>query len=443
MDQGSPPPASRRLAVVIVFLALTLAVVYAAFAYLYRGYRNQLDAELGHRLVAVAATTGASVGGEVWDRLAAGDAIASGRLRRDLEAVRKDTGVSNIFLFDPDGVTRFDLAGRYAIGEVNLALDFDLVEVTAALSGLPEYTELTEYGGAFLKTGYAPIHDDSARVVGGVGVEASAAFLDLLDSVRGTLIGAAAVVLAGVVLLGAGFARLLASEAALERRLRRSETLATMGQMAAMLAHEIRNPLGIIRGAAERVGAAHGIQSDEVLRFIPEEVDRLEATLGAYLDFARARGTGEGEDAADALRGTLDLIAEEWTRKGIEVDVDIEEGAFPVRAEGHFLRQAFLNVLLNARDAMPSGGRLAVRLRRADGRAVVAFADSGEGMTEDVRRRATEPFFTSKEKGSGLGLAVVRRVVTEAGGRIDIRSRKGAGTTVELAFPLAIDGRTR
>jgi two-component system sensor histidine kinase HydH len=249
-------------------------------------------------------------------------------------------------------------------------------------------------------------------------------------------------VLVGMSLLAVGFARLLGARERLEERLRRTETLAGMGQMTAMLAHEIRNPLGIIRAAAERLGERHGLQDEELFRFIPEEVDRLGATLESYLEFARAGGGGgEDEDLADTLRKTAALVAPELERKGTQLEVDIGEGSFPVRADPHRLRQVFLNLFLNAMDATGEGGRLQVSLTRQGRGVEVRFRDDGTGMTEDVRRRAAEPFFTTKETGSGLGLAVVARTVDELGGRLEIRSGPGTGTEIGIRVPLARTGR--
>jgi two-component system, NtrC family, sensor histidine kinase HydH len=213
-----------------------------------------------------------------------------------------------------------------------------------------------------------------------------------------------------------------------------------MGQMTAMLAHEIRNPLGIIKGAAERVGKRHGLEEDEVFRFIPEEVDRLEQTLNAYLDFAHPRTAIETEDLSRAIHRTLEFLQVELERKNIVVETVFEPGSFPVRGDTHLLRQALLNIFLNARDAMASGGTLTVKLERRGGRGLVTITDTGTGMAESVRARATEPFFTAKEKGSGLGLAVVRRAVDDVGGKLEIESRPGEGTSVMLHLPLAREG---
>jgi signal transduction histidine kinase len=436
-----PGPRRTRLPWILGFLLLTLSVVYGAFIVLYASYRRQLEQELGQRLIAVASASAAAVNGPVWTGLARGDTATVAQVRRELKEIQEFNGVSDIFIFDTEQITLFDLAGRYEVGEENLALLIaDVAAVTQALAGLPAATELYSSQGGYLKSGYAPILASDAAVVGGVGVEASATFFEVLGQVRRTLLGAALVVGVGMVLLAVVLAQLLSAQERLQSRLRRTETLATMGQMAAMLAHEVRNPLGIIRGAAERIGERFHIQDDEVYRFIPEEVDRLERTLGAYLDFARPKAVGDVSDVRGALTRTLDLMEPELKRKGIRLQADMEEGEFPVRGDAHLLQQAFLNLLLNARDAMKEGQSLMVGLRRSGNRTEVSVADTGTGMTSEVRRRAAEPFYTSKQKGSGLGLAVVNRVMTDLGGRMRIESRPGRGTVVTLSLPRAREG---
>jgi len=428
-------PGRTRLTWVLGFLLITLLVVYAAFIFLYSSYRDRLEDELGQRLIAVASGAAAAVNGDSWFRITEGDPSARGEVRRELQEIQRINGVSDIFLFDTGEDLVLGLGEELPEQEFALVLSADLEAVTTAMAGLPAATRLFSSQGGFLKSAYAPVYDLDREVVGGVGVVASATFFEVLGQVRNTLFGTAAFVLVGVVLVAVVFARLLSFQDRLESRLRRTETLATMGQMTAMLAHEIRNPLGIIRGAAERLGERFGLQDDEVYRFIPEEVDRLEHTLGTYLDFARP-GRSEEHDVHEALIKTLGLMGPELERKGIQVEADIEEGACPVRGDAHLLHQAFLNLVLNAGEAMGEGGTLRVSLSRRGRMARVVVTDTGVGMSEEVRRRATEAFFTSKEKGSGLGLAVVSRVIDDIGGKIQIESQPGEGTTVTLKLPL-------
>jgi signal transduction histidine kinase len=438
-------PAARRAPWlgILITLALALLVADGVLLGLYRSMRNRLEAELGWRLVAVASGAAAVVNEEDWHLLAAGDSAQADDLTRDLSDLRQVNAVTTIFVFDLDRKTMFDLGGQYPIGESNPALLVDIEAVTTALAGWPVATRLYSSQGGFLKSAYAPVTDRTHNVVGGVGVEASATFFETLGKMKRTLIGAALLVSLGLVLIGFAVARLWVTRERLEARLSRAETLASMGQMTAMLAHEIRNPLGIIKGAAERVGKLHSLDEDEVFRFIPEEVDRLERTLNSYLDFAHPRAAIETEDLTRVIDRSLEFLQVELERKSIAVETRFEPGSFFVRGDAHLLRQALLNIFLNARDAMPSGGRLTVTLERRSGRAVLTITDTGTGMSEAVRARATEPFFTNKEKGSGLGLAVVRRAVEDLRGKLEIQSRLGEGTSVILHLPLAPEESAR
>ena len=434
-------PAARRAPWlgILITLALALLVADGVLLVLYRSMRNRLEAELGWRLVAVASGAAGVVNEEDWQLISVQDSTQIDDLTRDLADLRQVNGVTTIFVFDLDRRTLFDLGGQYPINQANPALLVDLEAVTTALAGWPVATRLYSSRGGYLKSAYAPVTDRAHNVIGGVGVEASATFFETMKNMKHTLIGAALLVSLGLVVIGFAVARLLVSRELLEARLSRAETLAAMGQMTAMLAHEIRNPLGIIKGAAERVSKRHGLDEDEVFRFIPEEVDRLEQTLNAYLDFAHPRAAIEIEDLNHALTRTLEFLQVELERKSIQVETRFEPGPFPVRGDPHLLRQALLNIFLNARDAMPSGGRLTVSLERRGPRALVTISDTGAGMTPDVLARATEPFFTAKEKGSGLGLAVVRRAVEDVRGKLEIQSRPQAGTAVILNLPLALD----
>jgi len=434
-------PAARRAPWlgILITLALALLVADGVLLVLYRSMRNRLEAELGWRLVAVASGAAGVVNEEDWQLISVQDSTQIDDLTRDLADLRQVNGVTTIFVFDLDRRTLFDLGGQYPINQANPALLVDLEAVTTALAGWPVATRLYSSRGGYLKSAYAPVTDRAHNVIGGVGVEASATFFETMKNMKHTLIGAALLVSLGLVVIGFAVARLVVSRELLEARLSRAETLAAMGQMTAMLAHEIRNPLGIIKGAAERVSKRHGLDEDEVFRFIPEEVDRLEQTLNAYLDFAHPRAAIEIEDLNHALTRTLEFLQVELERKSIQVETRFEPGPFPVRGDPHLLRQALLNIFLNARDAMPSGGRLTVSLERRGPRALVTISDTGAGMTPDVLARATEPFFTAKEKGSGLGLAVVRRAVEDVRGKLEIQSRPQAGTAVILNLPLALD----
>jgi len=235
-------------------------------------------------------------------------------------------------------------------------------------------------------------------------------------------------------------------------RMKERDRLAALGQMAAGLAHEIRNPLGSIKGAAQYLLPVEGQMPDKSMRqfldIIVEEVDRLNRIVSQFLDYARPyRGDQNPLDLNDVVRKTINLIEKERGGARVEIAMDLQEGLPPVRADAQQLRQVFLNLSLNAFDAMPQGGHLHVStsLRRSTRRGAAAafleirFRDDGVGIPPADLRNLFIPFFTTKEKGTGLGLAISQRIIENHGGTIEVRSQPASGSTFTVLLPVEAD----
>jgi signal transduction histidine kinase len=224
---------------------------------------------------------------------------------------------------------------------------------------------------------------------------------------------------------------------ALERRLKRAENLAAMGTLSATLAHEIRNPLAIIRGSARRLGKLEP-EAERMADSVVEEVDRLGRTVSRYLQFARGQAQEEGQgDLSAALSATLDLLEGKFRERRCTLERDGLHVPARVRLEPDSLKQLSLNLVLNALEALPEGGFVRVVLVVADHHAEVRVEDDGPGIAPEVLRRVGEPFFTTKPQGTGLGLFLARRDVEGAGGKLRVTSKPGEGTTVSVRLPLA------
>jgi two-component system, NtrC family, sensor histidine kinase HydH len=235
-------------------------------------------------------------------------------------------------------------------------------------------------------------------------------------------------------------------------RMKERDRLAALGQMAAGLAHEIRNPLGSIKGAAQFLQPLEGQKPDastrEFLDIIVEEVDRLNKIVSQFLDYARPyRGDQSPLDLNDVVRKTVNLIEKERSGSRVEIVMNLLEGMPPVRADAQQLRQVFLNLAINAFDAMAQGGRLHVStsLRRSTRRGAAAafleirFRDDGIGIPPADLRNLFIPFFTTKEKGTGLGLPISQRIIENHGGTIEVRSQPGSGSTFTVLLPVEAD----
>jgi len=223
----------------------------------------------------------------------------------------------------------------------------------------------------------------------------------------------------------------------IEEQLRRADRLSALGELSAGLAHEIRNPLGSIRGTAEilRDGVAPDDPKREFTAILVREVERLNRVVQDFLDFARPAPPDHARiDLNAALNEVLTLTARQAERSNIVVD--FSAGDLPeVAADVEQLKQVFLNLILNAIQAMPSGGRLAISSRSGPGGVELRFRDTGLGIVEEDLERVFSPFFTTRRDGTGLGLAITSRIVRSHGGSIEVSSEPGQGSEFRIQLP--------
>lgn len=452
---GSPARSrSLYLALLVVLLAGLVLAGSGGGWLLYRSVRAEMDRQLGQRLLSIATTAGQAIGPERFAALVrAEDAAAAARLRSELARTAEANELQGVVLVDSARVVRFDLSARRPEGEVDAVLLLEPELGAVLVSGEPRVTRLVAVEGLrgeYLKTGYAAIEDTTGRILGAIAVEGGSDFFSVLPGMRRRLLwfasAGAGIALVVLVLI----ARVLRSLVRFEDSLRRAAALAAIGQISALVAHELKNPLAIIRSRSERVRARIEAGKDprEILEWfdaIPAEVDRLDAILTGYLSLARPEAEGEGSARPAAVaHETLELLRPEFERRGLRVETQFEEADELTAAMGaRSLRQVLLNLLLNAAQATEAGGVVTVRAQRGPGGVLLEVQDTGRGMDEEERRRALEPFFTTRPAGSGLGLTLVQSLVQARGGSLEIRSAPGRGTRVLLRLPEAGGENTR
>lgn len=226
----------------------------------------------------------------------------------------------------------------------------------------------------------------------------------------------------------------------LEGRVREADRLATLGRLAASIAHEIRNPLASLTGAVEALNAeaAPGPDRERLAQIVARESERLNRIIGDLLAYARpAPLAPETVDVADLVDEILVLLRHRGLPAGCTLIRDVP-ARLPWPVDPQRLRQALWNLCLNALEAMPAGGELRVSAQAAGDGLTLTVADTGRGIAETERPHVFEPFFSTKPGGSGLGLALVHRIVGDHGGHIELDSRPGRGTTVVLRLPAGL-----
>jgi two-component system sensor histidine kinase PilS (NtrC family) len=232
----------------------------------------------------------------------------------------------------------------------------------------------------------------------------------------------------------------------MQEQLRRADRLAALGQLAAGIAHEIRNPLAAISGCAEllQAEAMPGARHRRLLDIVLRETDRLKLITGQFLDFARVRPGGPRPcPLGPVIEEVVALLIQSQNRHPqTAVTLDRPRGDdLSVLADPDQLKQIFWNLCLNALEAMPGGGSLHIRAtagRNTDPPCgLVEFIDEGGGISEDAVDRIFEPFYTTKAQGTGLGLYIARKIVEGFGGSIAVDNRAGEGATFRVILPLA------
>lgn len=208
-----------------------------------------------------------------------------------------------------------------------------------------------------------------------------------------------------------------------------AEKLAALGRLAAGIAHEVRNPLGVIKASASLLqdSFAAGDDRNRACTFIREEIDRLNGVITSLLTFAQPRAIDlQRIELGRVIDQVLQLAAGEVTRRGIVVER--VTGVTPdVQADPGLMAQAVLGLVINATEALDGGGRIVVRVAREPSAVCVEVADDGPGVPSTDAERVFEPFFTSKPHGTGLGLAMSARIVQAHAGRLELMSGRGAG----------------
>lgn len=234
-------------------------------------------------------------------------------------------------------------------------------------------------------------------------------------------------------------ARLHQDEMEARERLRQSEKLAALGKLSAGLAHELRNPLNtvsmLIYAMRRELSADEPMSAD--LHIVQGELQRMSLLIDQFLEFARPRPPHfQRERLDEIMEETLLLIGPEARTRRVMVCKEWEKHLPPVWIDGAQIKQVFLNLLLNAMQAMPNGGRIIVRIHVSNGSILTAINDEGPGIPPEVRANLFQPFFTTKQGGTGLGLSISQRIVEGHNGRLRILSQPGSGATVIVRLPL-------
>ncbi|HKK21980.1 MAG TPA: HAMP domain-containing sensor histidine kinase [candidate division Zixibacteria bacterium] len=433
---------SKKLAYVALFTVIMIALVNLVWWLNYDRTQRLMDRQLSRRLSAVAQSGAVALKPTQIEELMRDDFDAYAEVTSLLEDIRSADSLSELFILDQNyhvlASTSLEADSVYFLTALNGKY---IDSVFYSLNDNPVSTPSYRTGNVYLKTSFAPLHDTRGMVVAVLGVEANVDYFDALADLRHNLYYSTLLSIVAGIFLGGLFLLFQRRMSAAEQQIFLNETHSYLGRMVAVVSHEIKNPLMIIRASAERL---HKKFSGDESRFIIEEVDRLNRIVTGYLDFAGGRTKFLDNDHAETvnLGELIDSLKKHFAARyrddsirwlPFEVDPSLNAEVYP-----RSLRQVLLNLLINGADACLAAGKhieVGVEARRDNGRVELCVVDRGLGLTRKEIKRLFTPFYTTKQTGSGLGLFLSKKIIDEMDGNLDITSEKGKGTRVTISIP--------
>ena len=460
----------RRL--VVTFVVFVFLVVGSTGWILYRLTRNSLERQMSDQLLAIAQLSAAGIDGDAVRHLRSGfeGGNLHARLRAKLVRYRDLVGARRIYVFNQQGQSLLDTAPDVPIGREYTRLRVDREELADVWRGQASHSILfRDKAGVYYQSGYAPVYAGE-EVVAAVGVDIGAGFVEAIRAFQRSVLifGGVSVVL--TIAIGLVLARTLTGpihrlvnsaqaigEGDLERPVDRSvgDELGYLGQtmeemrlkildrdehlrqMLAGVAHEIRNPLGGIEIYAGLIASdlPDGDARKAHIQKVIGEVRTLNRVISEFLDFARPSVVQPVEaDVARLVEEVVFLLSPEMDEARVQCIREIPQG-LKVFVDVDQFKRALVNLVKNGVQAMPEGGVLRLTGEKENGNTVIRVADTGVGMDSAVIERLFEPFFTTGEGGSGLGMAIVQKTVKENGGTVGVESQVGRGTVFEVVLP--------
>jgi len=427
----------------LIWVSIIIAVVLVALSVsnliLYRRVEPLLSEQMGRRQVFSARVIADGLRpAHIRSYIADPGNIYGRLLTEKLDKYREEGGFTSINLLDTTGVVLYSSGGGYDTGEYFHYLAIDRETFNSALSGLPEATELYRIGESYIRGSYAPVYNEIRDIRWILCIEAGGEYYSALVALRRNM--SIFFILSVIGIIGAGIVMLAAASQLrrLEVKLLRASVLSSIGEMAAGVAHEVRNPLAIIRGSTERLSTVTEDRREQLLEFIIDEVSRIDDILDNYLSLARPSEEEKssvflGDLAEDVAR----RVADRAKKSGVKINVELADEQ-AINVPENALRRCILNIYLNSIEAMPDGGTISVASDNSEENLVsLSICDTGPGIDSKYLERIFDPFISTKPGGTGLGLSLSRRIVEDAGGKLTVKSSPGKGSCFTISIPVA------
>ncbi len=420
----------KKIYIIIILGLISLAALNLISWIFLQSLKKDLITELKNQILYIGQVTSRLIKGDDLERIVPG--MENSQLvlyyQQLLYDIKINNELENIVLLDPTGYLLIDFRLNYIIKDTLFAFPIQSNLVKKASLGETPDPFLIKSDDQYFLSAYLPILNDYEEPVAILVMDAPLKFFSTLIKFEvGILylgIGGIFILITFSLIIMISTKRLFAAE----DRMKEQDRLVQLGQMVATVAHEIRNPLSIIKGTAEVLKKKYENLDDEMFSYIPTEIERLNQLVNQFLQFSR--------------RSKLEMQQYDLNKKLNELIPNLEDhrleieniGSIPlIKVDSNALKQVLLNVINNAFDSIDTDGKVTIRFfteGRRNRMVVIEVRDNGKGIKKEDLPKVFEPFYSTKASGSGLGLAISRQLIEQMGGKIQIDSQKETGTTV-------------
>lgn len=443
----SPNPADRlfqkrkRYVRSLVIATALLLLLFNSGSWLFlQRMGSYLERELEKRLTSIARLMQRNINNQYIDDLLSNNEpeFALFFIQQDLRRLVAKEELQDAFIINRNFVVLSDGGAGFASEPRRTYLQQDSLAIRCAWQDSISASPIHVVAGNRFKNVYAPLKDASRDIVALLVLEANADFFEILGLFRRGLILGGLISVGVIVVFSFFISWMITLLIRTQESLKQSEKLAAMGQMAASIAHEIRNPLGIIKSTADVLKEKYidPIKTDELFDYISEEVKRLNHLVNNFLSFAREPKLElKSAPIEIVIKKAVTAIEREDPDKTISVNFAHADELQPFLFDENAIQQVLFNILINSIQAIDLEGMIDIDLTSVNLKnkqyAKISISDNGSGIQGDVNK-IFEPFYTTKSSGSGLGLAISKQIVEKHGGWIEVESQPGKGTTFRV-----------
>lgn len=356
---------------------------------------------------------------------------------QQLENIRSVEALQSIQIFNVYG--QLLISAPEVISSIEppyLAAEADNPYHTQALEGKATVGEAIKIAGLWYLASYAPLYDIDQNLMGIIKIEVNAAYFSSMENLRQQLLIFSILNLLIILIIAFFLLRMIRNTIRYQETIKDQEHLAQLGTMGANVAHELRNPLGIIEGSNALIKKKYGKDDDEIFDYIPSEIERLKIIIEDFLRFARTPEIQVSRFSLNALflKIKVGIAAKDLAK----IKIDISPPDLHISSDENLIEQALLNLIKNSLEAINEldNAHVEVSLFKQKNRVHLYIKDNGIGINEKDLQSIFRPFFTTKQKGTGLGLAITKRLIHLLEGTIKIDSTLGVGTTVKMSLPM-------